>query len=93
MDTLKEIVELSHEFGTPEFVKGGGAHESRVLERFVKNGISATFTISGSDTCQGHIEVKFHNTSDCAWINDAVVVRQRQPPIVRHKGKRLSLLR
>ena len=28
MDDLKTIVELSHEFGTPEYVKGGGGNTS-----------------------------------------------------------------
>ena len=28
MEALKTIVELSHEFGTPEFVKGGGGNTS-----------------------------------------------------------------
>ena len=28
MDDLKTIVELSHEFGTPDYVKGGGGNTS-----------------------------------------------------------------
>ena len=28
MSDLKTIVELSHEFGTPEYVKGGGGNTS-----------------------------------------------------------------
>ena len=28
MDALKTIVELSHEFGTPDYVKGGGGNTS-----------------------------------------------------------------
>jgi len=62
MDDLKTIVELSHEFGTPDYVKGGGGNTS------VKN--ETTLWVKPSGTTLGGLTEKTFVTLNRAKVNE-----------------------
>ncbi len=62
MDDLKTIVELSHEFGTPEYVKGGGGNTS------VKN--ETTLWVKPSGTTLGDLTEETFVTLNRAKVNE-----------------------
>ena len=62
MDDLKTIVELSHEFGTPDYVKGGGGNTS------VKN--ETTLWVKPSGTTLGGLTEETFVTLNRAKVNE-----------------------
>tara|TARA_B100001093_G_scaffold38481_2_gene32920 strand:- start:4224 stop:5279 length:1056 start_codon:yes stop_codon:yes gene_type:complete len=77
MDTLKEIVELSHEFGTPEFVKGGGGNTSYKDE--------STLWVKPSGTTLAGLEEDTFVTLDRAKVNGLYNVETPSDPHAREE--------
>ncbi len=77
MTDLKTIVELSHEFGTTDYVKGGGGNTS------VKNG--TTLWVKPSGTTLAGMEEKTFVQMDRAKINELYAVETPSEPAAREE--------
>jgi rhamnose utilization protein RhaD (predicted bifunctional aldolase and dehydrogenase) len=77
MDDLKTIVELSHEFGTPDYVKGGGGNTS------VKN--ETTLWVKPSGTTLGGLTEATFVTLNRNKVNELFKVETPAQPAAREE--------
>jgi rhamnose utilization protein RhaD (predicted bifunctional aldolase and dehydrogenase) len=77
MNELQTIVELSHEFGTTDYVKGGGGNTS------VKDG--ATLWVKPSGTTLGGLDEKTFVQMNRAKINELYAVETPAEPAAREE--------
>ncbi len=77
MDDLKTIVELSHEFGTPDYVKGGGGNTS------VKN--ETTLWVKPSGTTLGGLTEATFVTLNRNKVNELFEVETPAQPAAREE--------